>query len=252
MRKLPILLILLIFTGLAVVLSSCGAKGGSDANNDTLTMHSYTVPDSRAEALSETLNQLLRMDNGKQDVGRAWVAAPGQILVMAPADMQESIADSIKDIVSRQDTSNQVQTLRLNAWIVDTYPGQGPQDPSLKSIQPALEAFAADLGPQHFMQAHYFTAVSDAGSQVDLLPLVEYRLSYAISKTDNGLLLKFEYSQPPLDQSQGRRPDSLQGQITTQLGQNLVLGLVADRSKDLHTGPIRELLVIRIVPANHS
>ncbi|HVC29315.1 MAG TPA: hypothetical protein VNF48_07150 [Gammaproteobacteria bacterium] len=243
-------LIFLTLFLLPLGLAGCGAQGSNETNNSSLIMRTYTVPEGRAVDLSQTLNQVLGLDNYKHDVGRAWAAGPQQLLVLAPAGMQDSIATSLQQILAKSSDTAKMPLLRLNAWIVDVYPGRGPTDPSLKSIQPALEAFSQDMGPAHFVQAHYFTAVSDVGSHTLLMPLNLYHLSYTLARSNGGLIFNFQYGQPANDKGGYVQ---LNGQVTVQLAQNLVLGLISDRPAE-HSGIglVHRLLVVRIAPANQG
>ncbi|HKU17650.1 MAG TPA: hypothetical protein VJP80_00055 [Candidatus Saccharimonadales bacterium] len=258
MRNAIKFLMVLTLLPLFIGLTACGANGNTGTDSSSLTLRTYTVPVSRAEDLSQTLNHLLRMDNGKRDVGSAWVAGPGQLLVLAPNQLQTSIADSLKQIVAHGQSAAASQPLRLNAWIVDAYPGNGPVDPSLKAIQPALAAFVEDIGPAHFVQAHYLTAVSDVGAHTDLIPFPHGELSYSIVSSEGGLTLNFDYHQLASNVVNGSFV-RLQGRVTLAMGQTTVLGLVSDRPIDhaassTHTnaGLIHTLLVVRITPANQS
>ncbi|MGH8399718.1 MAG: hypothetical protein ACRESU_01345 [Gammaproteobacteria bacterium] len=224
-------------------LAGCGAKGSIESDDAALTLKTYTVPASRAEDLSDTLNHVLRMNDDKNDIGRAWVAGPGQILVLAPARMQDSIANSIKEVVGHEGTAAKPEPLRLEAWVVDTYPGKGPNDPTLKTIQPALDAFAADMGPSHFVAGHYLTSVSDAGVLAEISPIGSEALDYRVTPTEARVVLEFRY------RDSGAH---LNGKVTSNLGQTLVLGLASDVSDGKNARSVRRLLVVRIVPANQG
>ena len=157
--------------------------------------------------------------------------------------MQDSVAKSIKEIVANNKSAAMPQPMRVNAWVVDAYPGKGPDDATLKSIQPALNAFAANLGPSHFVAGHYLTAVSDAGAQAQVSPTPGESLEYQLTPNGGGVVLDFRYR---------HRGAHLNGKVTTKLGQNLVLGLVSERPDGKGPGSIHRLLVIRIVPANQG
>ncbi len=240
-----------LLTGLGIFalvlgLSACGA--GHDQANDThsLTLKTYTVPDGRAKDLSRTLNRVLSMGSGKNETGKAWFSGSRQILVLAPRRMQDSIATSLKEMASQNAAmANPPQPVRLDAWIVDARHGAGAVDPSLQAIQPALNAFAKAMGPTHFEQAHYLTAVSDTGAQTIISPMPAHVLGYTVRKTDHGLVLNFNYH------NGGR---GLRGQVTMQLGQTLVLGLISDQPAGDHAkGPaVPRLLVVRVTPATQS
>lgn len=244
-------LIFLVLFLLPLGLAGCGAQGSNETNNSSLIMRTYAVPEGRAEDLSQTLNHLLRMNNTKQYVGTAYAASPTQVLVLAPADMQDSIAASLKQVFAKSSDTAKMPVLRLNAWVVDAFPGPGPADPSLKSIQSALEIFAENMGPAHFVQAHYLTAVSDVGAHTLISPLSRHHLAYWLGRSEGGLILNFAYGQPANDKKGGYV--ELNGQVTVQLGQNLVLGLISDRpAEHAGVGLIHRLLVVRITPANQG
>lgn len=244
MKKSIILLILLGLAALSIGLTGCGAKGNGDSDDAALTMRAYTVPVSQTEAIAKTLRGLLATGKGNTAyLGDASVTSPGQIVVLAPGNMQDSIANSVKAIVSNAGTAEKPQPLRLNAWVVNTYPGKGPDDPQLKTIQPALDAFAADMGPSHFAEAHYLTAVSDAGAPAGISPMGSEALNYRITPTEGGVVLAFHYRY---------NGAHLDGQVTTKLSQNLVLGLASDVPDGANAHPVRRLLVVRIVPANQG
>lgn len=241
-----------LLTGLGIFtillgLSACGVGERKADSSASLVLRTYAVPDGRAEDLSHTLNNVLGTGDDKNQVGRTWFSGPGQILVLAPQRMQDSIASSIKEMAGKSPKTSP-QSLRLNAWVVDAYSGKGQPDPSLAEIQPALAAFSKAMGPTHFAEAHYLTAVSDVSSLTILRPLPGHNFTYRISRSGGGLVLKFSYSngyqQPPV---------GLQGQAVTQLGQILVLGLISEQPIKGSAGSkggavVHRLLVVRITP----
>ena len=91
-------------------------------------------------------------------------------------------------------TAAKPQPLRLNAWLVDAYPGKGANDPVLKTIQPALNAFAAEMGTSHFAAGHYLTSVSDAGQLAQVSPTPGESLEYRVTPTEGGVVLDFNES----------------------------------------------------------
>lgn len=265
MNRISKPLILLACAGLATALVSCSANSHDqtrfpDADSDgTLTLRTYAVPPGDAQALSGALNHVLGLDNYKHDIGRTYVSGPGQVLVLAPAPLQASIADAINQIVSRNRYATGAQPLRLNVWLVDVYEGTGNPDPALKTIQPALQSFEQDSGPAYFALKHYFTEVSDPGAETTMAPLPYYLLNYSISGNKDGLTLKFDYRHHFTGPGGA---EMLSGQVTTRLDQTLVLGLLAGPSAGEGTESVHrgggagqapgsryKLLVIRIVPA---
>jgi hypothetical protein len=268
-----------VFIGFATVtlmligLAGCGGANNSNSTNsdDSLVLHVYTVPEGRAKNLRSALQNVFYTSKGQKAIGRVSATGPSQVLVLAPRQMQASIGASIKKIVGNQPQASKPSSpLQLSAWTVDAFPGQGPSDPALKAIQPALKAFSAATNPAHFVQAHYLTAVSDIGYRTVLNPRNGYRFTYTINQSSGGYVLQFKYRQCAV---------GLQGQTTVQRGQTLVLGLISDRPAkyvrapcgadqtttipatestsagqhaDQVEGQIRRLLVVRIAPAKSS
>ncbi|MGH7239696.1 MAG: hypothetical protein ACREHG_06475, partial [Candidatus Saccharimonadales bacterium] len=199
-------------------------------------------------------------------------------LVLAPERMQASIAASIKQIMGKTATAKASRPLRLNAWVVDAYPGSGQSAPSLKAIQPALDAFSKATGPAHFVQAHYLMAVSDIGVQTVLQPSSNLSLSYKVSRGDDGLILGFDYRSNYVNvfaNTTVRGSGGLQGQVSVQPGQTLVLGLISEwpikpsgaghskvatassagaagKDDTQSAGAVHRLLVVRITSADQS
>ncbi|MGH8274990.1 MAG: hypothetical protein ACRES9_12205 [Gammaproteobacteria bacterium] len=267
MRHSAKVLMGLTLLALTLGLTACGARQNNTSSGTSLTLRTYTVPNGSAKKLSLTLNHVLSLSNDKNQTGTTYSAGSGQILVLAPEHMQASIAASIKQIVGQSPAAAKPsKPVRLNAWVVDAYPGTGSSDPSLKTIQPALEAFSKATEPAHFAQAHYLMAVSDIGARTALAPFPPLNFSYTVNKNDGGLVLKFNYSNAAV---------GLRGQVAVKLGQTLVLGLISDRpvkpSGASHSaakpassagaadeggvqgvGAVHRLLVVRITPADQS
>lgn len=255
---MKIIRISLILAGIlmAVGLDGCSAGSGGQTSDASLTLRTYGVPQGNAKSVSSTLNSVLDMYDSKQATGKTWATGPNQVLVLAPAGMQDSIANSITQIAEQDQSATPTKTLQLNAWLVDVYSGQGSLDPSLKVIQPALKDFESNVGPVHFAQSQYFTAVSDVGTEAHISPQPPYSFTYTITNSRGGLGLRFFLA----------GPQSVSGQVSTQLGRSLVLGLMSGwqasrpQHADIRTGagggqqaePSYRLLVIRVVPASQG
>ncbi len=246
---------------LAVGLSACGVRSKDADGSASLVLRTYTVPDGRAKDLSKTLNNVLGTGKDKNQLGRTWFSGPGQLLVLAPQRMQDSIASSIKEMTGKNpDTAASPQPLRLDAWVVDAYPGQGPADPSLAAIQPALAAFSKVMGQTHFSQAQYLTAVSDIGSWTVLMPSPGQHFTYRLMSSGSGLVLKFVYHDDyryPVGHGYAMSTLGLEGQTVVQQGHTLVLGLISELPSGKSAGSkgstvVHKLLVVRITSANQG
>lgn len=260
MKSVPKFLIILSICGLALGLSACGASKDASTSGASLTLKTYTVPQGRAKELSVTLDHVLGMGNDKHQIGRAWFSGSNQILVLAPNHMQGSIASSIKAMSGNAPSSgNSSEPIHLDAWVVDAYPGKSLQEPSLKSIQPALTAFSKAMGPSHYVLVHYLTAVSDIGSHASVGPKRGDALFYSVKRNGGSLVMNFRYN-PGI---------GLSGQVAIKLGQTLVLGLISEHkagsapdahgahAEENHSGrntaaTIHRLLVVRLTRADQS
>jgi hypothetical protein len=256
------LLIFFASMAAAAMLTGCSAESPSHKSDASLKLRTYAVPDGDAKAVSIALNQVLGLDHDQHGIGRTYWSGPAQVLVLAPARLQDSIADSIKQITSQNQFVTGDRPLRLNVWIVDVYQGAGALDPNLKTIQSALQSFEEDSAPAHFAQRHYFTEVSDTGADTVMSPLPSYRLDYSITEKRDRLMLKFHYGHHIIQQG----AEVLSGEVATRLGQTLVLGLLATppagaggsskvnhAAQDARQPGLRyKLLVIRIVPATQG
>lgn len=259
----------LIVVALVLSLAGCGNGTGKTSADPSLSLRTYTVPDARARDVSNALDKVF--GGGKSPIGRAWVAGPGQILVLAPKQMQASIGAAINKLAGENPhPAKALGPFRLDAWVVDASPGQGPSDPSLKAIAPALESFVKATGPAHFVQAHYLTALSDIDATIRINPSVAYGLMYTLERRADSLELAFNYHREAYDNKRhSGRTVGLDGKVTVQLGQTLVLGLISEGGDDKSSaktegskaaagGPaqaadaVRQLLVVRLTPVNQD
>lgn len=137
------------------ILAACHPSDGGHASS-SMTLKMYEVPPAQTSELINSLDKVLSKD--------AYVsgAGPGKLLVYAPADAQASIESAIaalRDSTPAHATPVQVE---LHAWIINAEPGNGPDDPALKELDPSLAALRQTMGPNSF---HLEQAVSAAGSE---------------------------------------------------------------------------------------
>ena len=185
------------------------------------------------------MTQAISSPSSAQSDRRRWVA----LVVVCLAMLMNALDGSIVNVALPSIQRSLHFTPANLTWVVDAYPGKGAHDPTLKTIQPALNSFAANLGPSHFVASHYLTAVSDADAEAQVSPTPGESLEYRVTPTEGGVVLDFNYR---------NRGTHLNGKVTTKLNQNLVLGLVSERPDGKGPGSIHRLLVIRIVPANQG
>lgn len=117
---------------------------------DERTVRIFQVPVDRADAIATSLRAMLFTAHERAaPLGNASVVAPGQLLVSAPATMQESIAAAVAELSSGGSVAggadNAVPVL-VDLWVLGTGPAGEPDDPQLAVAAPALEAARGSLG----------------------------------------------------------------------------------------------------------
>ncbi len=111
----------------------------------------YAVPGDRAHEIRDALDVLLSATHEKgASLGRAMLSG-GQLVVLAPRETQDTIAEAVKQLVGTAPvTTNAITAMRLSLWMVDALPGTGADDPALAPIDAALQATRASLGDVRF------------------------------------------------------------------------------------------------------
>lgn len=152
------------------LLAGCSAGGSAsgDGAAQHMEMRVYAVPPERTDALGNTLNTVFATSD-KIAIGKASSPAPGQLLVLAPADLHGSIEASLRTLTS--DTSPAApaaapRQFRLSYWSVDALPESGKDDLELEPLQGALGTVRKQLGPVRFVLRDEVSAVSSAGQLV--------------------------------------------------------------------------------------
>lgn len=119
---------------------------------EPLVLRSYAAP-GRAQELADILNKLMVLYEGdnQRRVGNARVAPGEQVLVLAPASVQEGLAEVI---AAQLEGSAEVPPaqIAMSYWFVAARPVQGePQYGSrLEEVRPVLEDLAEVDGAQEF------------------------------------------------------------------------------------------------------
>lgn len=119
--------------------------------NEPPSLRVYAVPGDRAREIRDALDVVLSATHEKgAPLGRAMLSG-GQLVVLAPRETQDTIADAVKQLVGKAPVAaNAVTSMRLSLWMVDALPGAGADDPALAPIGAALQASRASLGEVRF------------------------------------------------------------------------------------------------------
>lgn len=165
-------LILILATGL---LAGCGGGADSGATGaQKLEMRVYNVPPEQTETLSRTLNNVFAGNNEKTPLGKVSSPAPGQLVVLAPANLHGSIEASLRTLTKEQTAAKQNPApskidgpMRLSFWSVDAVPENGEDDPALTALTPALEEARKQLGIVHFELRDHVSGVSSLDLPVE-------------------------------------------------------------------------------------
>lgn len=201
--------ILLIATVLLVVLLSGCESGGSAGGSapPKMEVRVYTVPPEQTDALRETFNKVFSTTENAA-IGKASSPAPGQLVVLAPANLQGSVESTIRSLTTNKPAAPAQaagQQMRLSFWSVDAIPENGRDDLELDSLQSALEETRKQLGPVRFVLRDEVGAVSSPGERVERSWLgakltnesgrPQRRLAYKIEDRGSGLMLNLSINE---------------------------------------------------------
>lgn len=138
----------------------CTLLAGCQPAADAPTLSTHAVPPARAEAIAQAINATLRQGDAPP-LGRAEVAAPGTLLVRAPATMQGSIASSI-DALGGVVAAEPVQ-LQVETWWIRDVPDATPLPAELAGVAKALGVDATALR----VRDHVRLGVAASGRQAN-------------------------------------------------------------------------------------
>lgn len=233
MHRIPIGLTLAI-----ALLAGCSGSASPDAGAQKMEVRVYPVPAGQTDALAQTLNKVFATAENSA-IGKVSSPAPGQLVVLAPANLQGSIEASLRALTA--DPASPVaaapaQQIRLSFWSVDAVPENGPDDLELATIGPALEAVRKQLGGVRFVLREQVGAVSSPGKTVTRSwlgtklisdsPSPVQKLQYELRSAGSELMLDLSINeQVPVVQASGVQYLDVGANTTTaiRLGQSLVV-----------------------------
>ena len=157
----PALFAALLAAGSLLTACDRSSSAPSAREDDPMLLRQYPAPPDRSEAVANALNDVLAGSEKEPGVGRASSRVAGQVVVLAPASMQTSIAKTIESLVGNEPASGTPNAaVRVHYWFVDAVPGEGTDDAGLTDIDAALSALEASLGPVHFRLVDRVSLVS--------------------------------------------------------------------------------------------
>lgn len=248
----------LIAAVLTLGLAACHAPDRATANNRTAQMQLklYHVPAQQSAAIERTLHSALAGNNlgnivkDRDNSMRVTEPFPGAVLVLAPAQMQDSIASAIKELAKASPKTAANVPIRVHFWVVQAKAGDGADAPALRPLEPTLKQLRASLGPSHFVLNEAVSAIAnatdhfnpDASGQVSTSQHHDFQFS-CLSTANGDIKLRVDYR----DQSRRTMP-SLHTVTTIRPGEYVVLAQ-APSTDDTASGSdktLMNLLVVRV------
>ncbi len=203
------------------------APGDSAAK---MELRVYQVPPEHTQDLLKALTVSFSSGGIATTIGTVSSPAPGQLIVLAPASLQGSIADTLKslrDSTKPAAPTSSPEQIRLQFWSVDALAGAGTDDPALSELKNALDETRKSLGDVHFVLLDHVSSVSgirDGASKQWQTELdgpnhaLTKQLEYWFKTKTDGQSLGFEYAE-----SAGSYVTSVKTTVPMRNGQVLVL-----------------------------
>lgn len=143
----------------AGALAGCSQQAGDPAQQ-AQAIEIYEVPPAQLQSVRKALQDVL----GANGAG-AVSSSDGRLVVMAPANTQESIAKVIGDLSQRPaDAAPANDTpLRLRFWMIAGGTGQDAGDPRLEPLRPALDEASRTLGLDGFTLEGFVEILASPG-----------------------------------------------------------------------------------------
>jgi hypothetical protein len=167
-RSLALFLVsLLAALSLAVWLLRPTIEPNREGSGEERIVRIYQVPVDRAESIAAALRVvLLTAHERSAPIGNASLPAAGQLLVSAPARMQASIAEAVREMSGgTQSAANSAADapVMMDVWVVAVGPAEATDDPALAGAADALEAARSSmaLGSFSLMRRAAVAAASD-------------------------------------------------------------------------------------------
>ncbi|HEY0178318.1 MAG TPA: hypothetical protein VGC30_01660 [Dokdonella sp.] len=242
---------------LALALAGCGGDGDAPK----MEVRVYAVPTEQTDALRQALANVLSAAADKTPTGHVSSPAPGQLIVLAPKNLQGSIEASLraltKDAPPPAAAATATGPLRLSFWSVDAVPEAGPDDAALTQLVPALEEVRKQFGAVHFELRDHVSAVSDPNQTVQRSwlgvagagaspPLKQ--LQYSFKKEADGLALTIQFGdQLPIGHGgTGYVNAGSQTTTTVRPGQTLILTQSPIPDPDAASSTLTRLYLVRV------
>jgi hypothetical protein len=203
------------------ILTACHSPDDGHASS-AMALKMYEVPPAQTSDLASALGRALGKD---VNVSRA---APGKLLVYAPADAQSSIESAIASLRDAAPAKTVPTQVELHLWIINAEAGDAPDDPALRELAPSLASLRQTMGPASFHLEQTISAAS-ATSRQGMLTLEDHGATQTFGFTfgpvhdDNTLSMEMDYHDHDNAANAGPKLTQLNAELNTRLGQYTVL-----------------------------
>jgi len=151
-----------LLTTLLILLGGCRDAPSGNGGNQTsdLALRVYEVPPALTEEISLALNDVLLGGEHLPSLGRVSRQIDGRVVVAAPANFHEDIAQVLESLVAPAGDQGSAQpgAVRLSVWVVEEAETGRAIEPRLAAIAPALEQLRTASGVEHFVLVDHLTA----------------------------------------------------------------------------------------------
>jgi hypothetical protein len=188
--------------------------------DNPMVMRVYDVPPERAQDIRMALSAALSTGNEKTaSLGRVTLSGTNQVLVLAPAITQATIADAVKKLGGGSAIPNIAgATVQLEVWMVNAVTGHGAaaDDPKLAPIQNALQAARVNLGEVSF-KAHdtLILAAMPNGGRASASSGLRNTVEAHLRPIDQGVQVEIRIA--------GAGPEQLESTASLKFGEVIVL-----------------------------
>ncbi len=168
-----------LVVGLLIVTALTTCQPQPMEGSDPIVLKTYAVDRDNADHVQSVLEQML-VPGREGKIGRAQIIGEGLVAVTAPVSFHGGIQGLVREI-SRESLPPPAR-VRMHYWLVSaTASDQSRADPSLASLDGALQGVSESLGPQRFELVDYVQHAVRSGTRSTVTgSLLEGRTTVAV------------------------------------------------------------------------
>lgn len=144
------------------VLAACGRDAATAPDEEAQALQIYEVPPAQLQSVERALREVL----APNDIGSV-SNSDGRLVVLAPAGTQASIAKAIEALSSQPVEGGTASDapIHLRFWLLEGSTDEGPADPRLEPLKPALDAASTGLGLQGYRLQGFTDVLTTPGKR---------------------------------------------------------------------------------------